>query len=116
MVRGEGYSKKLVVYSVNNGELTKLYEYSCPSFTGWNHFAFDYANNIIACDNSAEVFGMIQLPNENAVITPCAKNYNFGFYNEVEEMYVVGTFNGWSQENGMAELVFNEDNHKIITK
>ncbi|MBR5030738.1 MAG: SusF/SusE family outer membrane protein [Muribaculaceae bacterium] len=115
MVRGEGYSKKLVVYAVNNGELTKLYEYSCPSFTGWNHFAFDYANNIIACDNSAEVFGMIQLPNENAVVTPCAEDYNFGFYpDDIEEMYVVGTFNGWSQENGMAELVFNEDNNNFV--
>ncbi|MBR5086426.1 MAG: hypothetical protein IKX31_05395 [Muribaculaceae bacterium] len=112
MVRGEGYSKKLVVYSVNNGELTKLYEYSCPSFTGWNHFAFDYANNIIACDNSAEVFGMVQLPNENAVSTPCIEEYYFEIPGEepagIEQLYVVGTFNDWSQEDGMIELVENE--------
>ena len=112
LVRGEGYSKVLAVYSVNNGELTKLYEYSCPSFTGWNHFAFDYANNLIACDNGAEVFGMIQLPNDNAVITPCAEAYNFlvpGSIADIEEMYLVGTFNGWSQEDGMIELVQDEE-------
>lgn len=110
MVRGEGYSKKLVVYAVDNGSLTKLYEYSCPSFTGWNHFAFDYANNIIACDNGAEVFGMIQLPNETAVITPCSTRCKFRVSSiaDIEEMYVVGTFNGWSQEEGRVELVSND--------
>lgn len=111
MVRGEGYSKKLVVYAVDNGELTKLYEYSCPSFTGWNQFAFDYANNIIACDNSAEVFGMIQLPNEGAVATPCIEEYYFEIPAEepvgIEEMYLVGTFNDWSQEVGM--IAFEEN-------
>lgn len=77
MVRGEGYNKTFAVYSVENGQLTKLYEYSCPSFTGWNQFAFDYANNLIACDNSAEVFGMIQLPLADDVATPAAAKYNF---------------------------------------
>ena len=112
MVRGEGYSKKLVVYAVNNGELTKLYEYSCPSFTGWNHFAFDYANNIIACDNSAEVFGMIQLPNEAAIATPCVEEYYFEIPGEepvgIEQLYVVGTFNNWSQTDGMIAFVEND--------
>lgn len=112
MVRGEGYSKTLAVYAVNNGELTKLYDYSCPSFTGWNQFAFDYANNLIACDNSAEVFGMIQLPNSAAVVTPSAQAYNFlvpGSVADLEKMYLVGTFNGWSQEEGMIELVQDEE-------
>ncbi len=101
MVRGEGYSKKLVVYSVDNGELTKLYEYSCPSFTGWNHFAFDYANNIIACDNSAEVFGMVQLPNDAVVATPCTEEYYFELPATEPEhaYYLIGAFNGWDQDN-----------------
>jgi hypothetical protein len=68
-IRGEAYSKTAAVYSVENGALTKLYEYSLPSFTGFNQFAFDYANNVIACDNSAEVFGMIQLPNGDGFVT-----------------------------------------------
>ncbi|MBR5639663.1 MAG: hypothetical protein IKW83_07865 [Muribaculaceae bacterium] len=116
MVRGEGYSKKLVVYSVDNGALTKLYEYSCPSFTGWNQFAFDYANNIIACDNSAEVFGMIQLPNEGAVATPCIEEYYFEIPAQeepgIEELYIVGTFNNWNYEEedgGRIAMVANEE-------
>ena len=31
-----------------------------------------------------------------------------------EEMYVVGTFNGWSQEEGMVELVADDDNHSHV--
>ena len=69
MIRSEAMSKKIVVYSVESGVISKLYEYNCPSFTGFNHFAFDYANNVIACDNSAEVFGMIQLPNGDGFVT-----------------------------------------------
>lgn len=30
--------------------------------------------------------------------------------NNIEELYIVGTFNGWSQEEGMIELVENENN------
>ena len=101
MVRGEGYSKKLVVYSVDNGALTKLYEYSCPSFTGWNHFAFDYANNLIACDNVAEVFGMIQLPNDAVVATPCVEENYFEIPAAEPEhaYYLIGGFNSWDQNN-----------------
>lgn len=108
MVRGEGYSKVLAVYSVNNGELTKLYEYSCPSFTGWNHFAFDYANNLIACDNSAEVFGMIQLPYGGQVATPAAEQYNFQIPAQElpSEFYLVGSFNGWNTTETGGRLVF----------
>ena len=108
MVRGEGYSKVLAVYSVNNGELTKLYEYSCPSFTGWNHFAFDYANNLIACDNAAEVFGMIQLPYGGQVATPAAEQYNFQIpAQEVpSEFYLVGSFNEWNTTETGGRLVF----------
>ena len=116
MVRGEAYSKVLAVYAVDNGELTKLYEYSCPSFTGWNHFAFDYANNIIACDNGAEVFGMIQLPNENAVATPCIEEYYFEIpapeVPGIEELYIVGTFNNWNfedEDGGRIAMVANEE-------
>ena len=69
MIRSEAMSKKIVVYSVESGVISKLYEYNCPSFTGFNHFAFDYANNVIACDNGAEVFGMIQLPNGDGFVT-----------------------------------------------
>ncbi len=76
MVRSEA-NKIIAVYSVENGQMTKLYEYRCPSFTGFNQFAFDYANNIISCDNSAEVFGMIQLPLADDVVTPAAAKYNF---------------------------------------
>lgn len=108
MVRGEGYSKVLAVYSVNNGELTKLYEYSCPSFTGWNHFAFDYANNLIACDNSAEVFGMIQLPYGGQVATPAAEQYNFQIPAQElpSEFYLVGSFNEWNTTETGGRLVF----------
>ena len=108
MVRGEGYSKVLVVYSVNNGELTKLYEYSCPSFTGWNQFAFDYANNLIACDNSAEVFGMIQLPYGGQVATPAAEQYNFQIPAQElpSEFYLVGSFNEWNTTETGGRLVF----------
>ena len=108
MVRGEGYSKVLAVYSVNNGELTKLYEYSCPSFTGWNHFAFDYANNLIACDNGAEVFGMIQLPYGGQVATPAAEKYNFQIPAQElpSEFYLVGSFNGWNTTETGGRLVF----------
>lgn len=108
MVRGEGYSKVLAVYSVNNGELTKLYEYSCPSFTGWNHFAFDYANNLIACDNSAEVFGMIQLPYGGQVATPAAEQYNFLIPAQElpSEFYLVGSFNEWNTTETGGRLVF----------
>ncbi len=108
MVRGEGYSKVLAVYSVNNGELTKLYEYSCPSFTGWNQFAFDYANNLIACDNSAEVFGMIQLPYGGQVATPAAEQYNFQIPAQElpSEFYLVGSFNEWNTTETGGRLVF----------
>lgn len=108
MVRGEGYSKVLAVYSVNNGELTKLYEYSCPSFTGWNQFAFDYANNLIACDNSAEVFGMIQLPYGGQVATPAAEQYNFQIPAQElpNEFYLVGSFNEWNTTETGGRLVF----------
>ena len=108
MVRGEGYSKVLAVYSVNNGELTKLYEYSCPSFTGWNHFAFDYANNLIAGDNGAEVFGMIQLPYGGQVATPAAEQYNFQIPAQElpSEFYLVGSFNEWNTTETGGRLVF----------
>lgn len=91
MVRCEASSKKIAVYSVENGALTKLYDYNCPSFTGFNQFAFDYANNVIACDNGAEVFAMIQLPNAAPVVTPAAAKYSFTVPGEepVEHVYTV---------------------------
>ncbi len=113
MVRGEGYSKKLAVYAVEGGAITKLYEYSCPSFTGWNQFAFDYAGNLIACDNAAEVFGMIQLPYSGEVTTPCAEKFNFEIAGEpVEtEFYLVGSFNDWklTEEEGRLAFAATQD-------
>ena len=110
MVRSEAYEKKLGFYQVGVGEnnvpeLTKLYEIDCPSFIGYNQLAFDYANNVIACDNQAEVFGMIQFPTDNPnVITPAAVKYNFTIIPPVrnysvagEPKEVFGTAEPWDQ-------------------
>ena len=114
MVRCEASLKKIAVYSVENGALTKLYEYSCPSFNGFNHFAFDYANNVISCDNSAEVFGMIQLPNTNPVVTPAAAKYSFTVPGEEHVYSVAGSLEDvfgavWSETNEQTEMTKNED-------
>ena len=119
MVRCEATSKKIAVYSVENGAITKLYEYSCPSFTGFNQFAFDYANNIIACDNGAEVFGMIQLPNAAPVVTPAAAKYCFTVPGDepIEHVYSVtgtpaalfGLENPWDPENA-PNMQMNDNN------
>lgn len=82
LVRGSALNYQMTVYSVgkdadNKPVLTELYTLTSTKFKGWNQFAFDYANNLVTCDNTAEYFGMIQLPNSEPVITPCKASYNF---------------------------------------
>ena len=71
---------------------------------------FDYAGNLIM---SGAKVGIYSIPTEeNVTIVPAKKALTITKVAEeptgIEEMYVVGTFNGWSQEDGMIELVENE--------
>ena len=60
----------LGVYEVTEGEagpvLNEIHSLSLSSIRGFNDIAWDYANNIYACDNGKEVLQMIQLPNVKA--------------------------------------------------
>ncbi|MBQ0069235.1 MAG: hypothetical protein KBT09_05720, partial [Bacteroidales bacterium] len=70
----------LGIYSVEKGEngiaLNQLHSLSLSSIRGFNDIAWDYANNIYACDNGKEVLQQIQLPAEEpTAVTPT--NFTF---------------------------------------
>ena len=71
---------------------------------------FDYAGNLIM---SGAKVGIYSIPTEENVTTvPAKKALIITKVVEesagIEQLYVVGTFNDWSQEDGMIELVENE--------
>ncbi|MBR5118365.1 MAG: SusF/SusE family outer membrane protein [Muribaculaceae bacterium] len=76
---------------------------------------FDYAGNLIM---SGAKVGIYSIPtDENITIVPAKKALTITKVVEeptFEEMYVVGTFNGWSQEEGMVELVADDDNYSHV--
>lgn len=58
--------------------LTQKYSVSTPTIRGFNDIAFDYANNVYACDNGKEVLQQIQLPLEEPVCeTPAPVSETF---------------------------------------
>jgi hypothetical protein len=77
---------------------------------------FDYAGNLIL---SGAKVGIYSLPTEENVTTvPAKKALTVTKVVEepagINELYVVGTFNGWSQEEGMVELVADDDNYSHV--
>lgn len=65
----------LGIYEVNKTEngiaLNELHSLSLNSIRGFNDIAWDYANNIYACDNGKEVLQQIQIPAEEpTAVTP----------------------------------------------
>lgn len=70
----------LGIYEVNKTEngiaLNELHSLSVSSIRGFNDIAWDYANNIYACDNGKEVLQQIQIPAEEpTAVTPT--NFTF---------------------------------------
>ena len=72
---------------------------------------FDYAGNLIMSGSKVAVFAC---PTEENVTTVPAKKtlivkHPGSAVTEIEQLYLVGTFNGWSQEDGMIEFIENEE-------
>lgn len=116
LVRGSALNYKMTVYSVSKDDenkpvLTELYTFTSAKFKGWNQFAFDYANNLVTCDNTNEFFGMIQLPNNEDVVTPCKSQYNFTIPEQThiysiagEPAEVFNAENAWDPTNVNTEM------------
>lgn len=58
--------------------LNELHSLNVSSIRGFNDIAWDYANNIYACDNGREVMQQLQIPAvEPTTTTPARPEYNF---------------------------------------
>lgn len=71
---------------------------------------FDYAGNLIMSGSKVAIFAC---PTEENVTTVPAKKalivqHPGSAVTEIEQLYLVGTFNGWSQEDGMIAFIENE--------
>lgn len=124
--RCEG-ANTIVVYkvtNVNDGKAPTLQKLGSFAFypSGGNRYingiAFDYANNLYACDNSSEWVASYQLPaawvgSSVTVPAPSSQAYVIGKV-EQPKLYVIGEFNGWNVENAV-ELDKNLQGNYVYT-